>query len=225
MFVTASITIPSAGAEPSQLVRTESGKVRCDILKENVACQYLPGFPQAPVCDDTGPYHCDIANLTPSGAFSWSHRQHPRCPPAGRRRRSATARRITSWVDAAAGREWHASDQGRHRSRHVRVRRRRAPALTDRPNPRAATTPGAPPVNRLLAPLLGAPVHRGVTVVRLAEGGRSSLRGQSRGSGSGRRGQVTPALPIADWSPVGVVRRAPKHRRQLQPLRHAIHRN
>ena len=72
MFVTASITIPSAGAEPSQLVRTESGKVRCDILKENVACQYLPGFPQAPVCDDTGPYHCDIANLTPAGAFSWS---------------------------------------------------------------------------------------------------------------------------------------------------------
>jgi hypothetical protein len=64
--------VPSASAEPSQLVRTESGKVRCDILRENAACQYLPGFPQAPVCDDTGPYHCDIANLTPAGAFSWS---------------------------------------------------------------------------------------------------------------------------------------------------------
>ena len=41
--------IPSASAYPtSQYVRTESGKVRCDVQSDRVGCQYLPGFPQAP---------------------------------------------------------------------------------------------------------------------------------------------------------------------------------
>jgi hypothetical protein len=80
MFATASGTVPLAGAEPSQLVRTESGKVRCAILLGSVGCQYLPGFPQAPVCD-TGNYHCDIANITPGGAFSWTGGNIPGAHP------------------------------------------------------------------------------------------------------------------------------------------------
>jgi hypothetical protein len=61
--------IPSAYAD-SELVRTESGKVRCDIQADKVGCQYLPGFPLAPICD-TGGYHCDIAQVKSSGGFSW----------------------------------------------------------------------------------------------------------------------------------------------------------
>jgi hypothetical protein len=76
------IGIPAAHAE--QYVRTESGKVRCDVQSDRVGCQYLPGFPQAPVdppmnCPPPpGTYlrcvsgvHWDIANVTSGGAFSW----------------------------------------------------------------------------------------------------------------------------------------------------------
>jgi hypothetical protein len=61
--------LPIAYAD-SELVRTESGKVRCDVQSDRVGCQYLPGFPQAPICD-TGDYHCDIAQVKSSGGFSW----------------------------------------------------------------------------------------------------------------------------------------------------------
>lgn len=75
--------VPVAHAE--QYVRTESGKVRCDVQADKVGCQYLPGFPQAPVdppppcppppgtylrCGGEG-FHWDIANVTAGGAFSW----------------------------------------------------------------------------------------------------------------------------------------------------------
>jgi hypothetical protein len=62
--------VPCASAYPtSQYVRTESGKVRCDIQPDSVGCQYLPGFPQAPVDNWGG--HPDIAKQTSGGAFSW----------------------------------------------------------------------------------------------------------------------------------------------------------
>ena len=44
--------------------------VRFDVLSDRVGCQYIPGFPQAPVCDVVG-YHCDIAQVMSGGAFSW----------------------------------------------------------------------------------------------------------------------------------------------------------
>src|SRR5258708_934348 len=62
--------VPCASAYPiSQYVRTESGKVRCDVQPGAVGCQYLTGFPQAPVDNWGG--HPDIAKLTSGGAFSW----------------------------------------------------------------------------------------------------------------------------------------------------------
>ena len=62
--------VPCASAYPtSQYVRTESGKVRCDVQPDSVGCQYLPGFPQGPVDNWGG--HPDIAKLTSGGAFSW----------------------------------------------------------------------------------------------------------------------------------------------------------
>jgi hypothetical protein len=77
--------IPSASAYPtSQYVRTESGKVRCDVQSDRVGCQYLPGFPAGPVdppincppppgtylrCGGSGT-HWDIGNVTSGGAFS-----------------------------------------------------------------------------------------------------------------------------------------------------------
>jgi hypothetical protein len=77
------VVIPAAHAE--QIVRTESGKVRCAVQADRVGCQYLPGFRQAPVdpsppcppppgtylrCGGPG-IHWDIANVTSGGAFSW----------------------------------------------------------------------------------------------------------------------------------------------------------
>jgi hypothetical protein len=79
VFVTAPGAVPLASAEPSQLVRTESGKVRCDILSGNVSCQYLPGFPQAPVDNWGG--HYDNANVTSGGAFSWMDGNIPGAHP------------------------------------------------------------------------------------------------------------------------------------------------
>ncbi len=62
--------VPCATADPGEAyVRTESGKVRCDVQPGGVGCQYLPGFAQATV-DNFG-YHYDIASVTSGGAFSW----------------------------------------------------------------------------------------------------------------------------------------------------------
>jgi hypothetical protein len=70
IFALAAGIAPCASAYPtSQYVRTESGKVRCDVQPDSVGCQYLPGFPQAPVDNWGG--HPDIAKLTSGGAFSW----------------------------------------------------------------------------------------------------------------------------------------------------------
>jgi hypothetical protein len=71
MIALMSAKAPWAIADPAaqQYVRTESGKVRCDVQPGTVGCQYLPGFPQAPVDNWGG--HPDIAKLTSGGAFSW----------------------------------------------------------------------------------------------------------------------------------------------------------
>jgi hypothetical protein len=68
--VVAALSIAAApAAHAEQYVRTESGKVRCNVQPDRLGCQYLPGFPQATV-DNFG-YHYDIANVTSGGAFSW----------------------------------------------------------------------------------------------------------------------------------------------------------
>jgi hypothetical protein len=87
------VGIPLAHAE--QYVRTESGKVRCDVQPDRVGCQYLPGFPQAPVdpppncppppgtylrCGGPG-IHWDIANVTSGGGFSWMNGNIPGAHP------------------------------------------------------------------------------------------------------------------------------------------------
>jgi hypothetical protein len=83
VFVTAVVAastvvgVPIAHAD--QYVRTESGKVRCEVESSRVGCQYLPGFRQAPIslpesqCRTPCPggIHWDIANVTSGGAFSW----------------------------------------------------------------------------------------------------------------------------------------------------------
>jgi hypothetical protein len=49
---------PNAG--PLVSVKTESGKTRYDVGSDAVVCQYLPGFPQAPVDPPIGaPYAND----------------------------------------------------------------------------------------------------------------------------------------------------------------------
>jgi hypothetical protein len=65
------VTIPSAHAEPSQYVRTESGKVRCVISADNAACERssADGFPDAPPGQLGG--HQNIAQVDANGAFSW----------------------------------------------------------------------------------------------------------------------------------------------------------
>jgi hypothetical protein len=69
MFALTVLPVPWAAATSEQYVRTQSGKVRCGVHSDRVACQYLPGFPQAPV--DNWGSHPDIANVTSGGAFSW----------------------------------------------------------------------------------------------------------------------------------------------------------
>ncbi len=73
---------PNEGSDT--IVRTTSGKTRCDIGADAVVCQYLPGFPQAPVeppsnCPPPpGTYlkcvqgaHWDIAVVNDVGGFRW----------------------------------------------------------------------------------------------------------------------------------------------------------
>jgi hypothetical protein len=65
-------TTPSAHAEPSQYVRTESGQVRCVISAGDAACERgsADGFPDAPPGQVGG--HQNIAQVDASGAFSWT---------------------------------------------------------------------------------------------------------------------------------------------------------
>jgi hypothetical protein len=70
-------------AHASQYVRTESGRVRCIVGPDKVACEASgpdsTGFPQAPItlpesqCRSPCPggIHKDLAVVTPSGAFHW----------------------------------------------------------------------------------------------------------------------------------------------------------
>jgi hypothetical protein len=66
-------------------VRTESGSTRCVVGADRVDCQYLQGFPQAPVeapsncppppgtfLNCVSGIHLDIAGDTPAGAFQWN---------------------------------------------------------------------------------------------------------------------------------------------------------
>ncbi|WP_156670011.1 hypothetical protein [Mycobacterium sp. E3305] len=73
--------VPAADA--SQYVRTESGRVRCIIGPDKVACEASgpnsTGFPQAPMsltesqCRNPCPggIHYDLAEVTASGTFRW----------------------------------------------------------------------------------------------------------------------------------------------------------
>jgi hypothetical protein len=65
-------TMPSAHAEPSQYVRTESGKVRCVISAGDAACERtsVDGFPDAPPGQFGG--HSNIAQVEANGDFSWT---------------------------------------------------------------------------------------------------------------------------------------------------------
>jgi hypothetical protein len=78
--------VPCAYAGPDfQYVRTESGRLRCIIHTDSVACEASgpgsTGFPQAPValpesqCRNSpcpGGIHFDQAEVTTSGAFKWN---------------------------------------------------------------------------------------------------------------------------------------------------------
>lgn len=65
-------TIPSAHAEPSQYVQTESGKVRCVISAGDAACERtgVEGFPDAP--PGQALEHSNIAQVDANGDFSWT---------------------------------------------------------------------------------------------------------------------------------------------------------
>jgi hypothetical protein len=68
---------PCAIADPESTVRTQSGNTRCVLHADSVACQYLPGFPQAPVASGS---HWDIAAVTSAGAFRWDDANIPGSP-------------------------------------------------------------------------------------------------------------------------------------------------
>jgi hypothetical protein len=76
---------PAPGNATSQYVRTESGKVRCVVQPDQVACEASgpagTGFLQAPIeisesqCKYSpcpGGIHSDLAEVTASGAFHWN---------------------------------------------------------------------------------------------------------------------------------------------------------
>ena len=66
------VTTPSAHAQSSQYVRTESGKVRCVISAGDAACERtsIDGFPDAPPGQFGG--HQNIAQVDANGDFSWT---------------------------------------------------------------------------------------------------------------------------------------------------------
>jgi hypothetical protein len=78
------VGVPTAQAE--QFVRTESGRVRCEVEPNRIGCQDLQGFSQAPVdpplrcppppgtylrCGVSNGVHWDIASVTSGGVFGW----------------------------------------------------------------------------------------------------------------------------------------------------------
>jgi hypothetical protein len=65
------VTTPSAHAESSQYVRTESAKVRCVISAGDAACERTSadGFPDAPPGQLGG--HQNIAQVEAAGDFRW----------------------------------------------------------------------------------------------------------------------------------------------------------
>lgn len=84
IFVTTVLTAPCGVAAPAfQYVRSESGRLRCDVHPDNVVCEASgpdsTGFPQAPItlpesqCRNPCPggIHQDLAVVTPSGALHW----------------------------------------------------------------------------------------------------------------------------------------------------------
>lgn len=74
----------ASAAGASSYVRTESGRVRCIVQPDRVACEASgpdsTGFPQAPIslpesqCRNPCPggIHFDLAEVTASGGFSWN---------------------------------------------------------------------------------------------------------------------------------------------------------
>jgi hypothetical protein len=68
---------PAADADSHSYVRTQSGKTRCLVMTNDVghgggpavACEYTPGFPQAPV--SSGGFHFDIASVDAAGNLKW----------------------------------------------------------------------------------------------------------------------------------------------------------
>jgi hypothetical protein len=69
---------PSAFADPS--VRTQSGNTRCPARPGSVVCEYLPGFPQAPVDPQSPGQHWDLASVTSAGEFKWAEGNIPGTP-------------------------------------------------------------------------------------------------------------------------------------------------
>jgi hypothetical protein len=112
MFALALGAVPSATADPAQSVRTESGRVRCEVGANDpngrgpaVVCEATNsdmdpapdqiGFPQAPTdpsanCPPppgtflrcTPPIHWDLAVVHSSGAFNWNEGNIPGTPQA-----------------------------------------------------------------------------------------------------------------------------------------------
>lgn len=83
-FAIVAATVPCVNAAPAfQYVRTESGRVRCIVQPDKIACEASgpgsTGFPQAPIslpesqCRNPCPggVHLDLAEVTSSGAFHW----------------------------------------------------------------------------------------------------------------------------------------------------------
>ena len=85
VFVLLTATVPCASASPAfQYVSTESGRVRCIMQPDEVACEASglgsTGFGQAPISTPEsqcryspcpGGIHEDLAVVTASGAFRW----------------------------------------------------------------------------------------------------------------------------------------------------------
>jgi hypothetical protein len=85
IFVLVATTVPCATAAPApQYVRTESGRVRCVVQLDEVACEASglgsKGFLQAPIslpesecryAPCPGGIHQDLAEIKASGAFRW----------------------------------------------------------------------------------------------------------------------------------------------------------
>jgi hypothetical protein len=85
--------ISLARADSHTLVRTQSGNTRCALSSSQVVCQYLPGYPQAPVeppsnCPPppgtylhcTSGLHWDQAVVTAGGTFNWENGNIPGTP-------------------------------------------------------------------------------------------------------------------------------------------------